>query len=137
MPSDPTPPITPEELQEMKRRCEKATPGRWFWWLSTADYPERLHGGDEGATIMRPLHRTHDSADDGFLSFDNEHDQDFIAHARTDLPRCIAEIERLRAAGQALISEAERMNDQLEWEFCGSSSKEHPAFIEARQAFSA
>lgn len=61
-------PITGEELEAMKARCKRATDlGPW--------------------ASMCYFLKEHLSA----------WDVDFIAHARTDLPRCIAEIERLRS----------------------------------------
>ena len=82
-------PITGKELADMKRRCENATKGPWWWWTSSGDNPVRLHTGSDGS-LMRI------SDDGGFLLFDDEDDEDFIENARTDLPRCIAEIEHLR-----------------------------------------
>lgn len=59
-------PLTTDELEAMKARCERATDlGPW--------------------ASMCYFLKEHLSA----------WDVDFIAHARTDLPRCIAEIERL------------------------------------------
>ena len=57
-----------KELQEIKERCEKASPGPW-----------------------KVLNMLYNSVDE---------DAEFIAHAREDIPKLIAEIERLQALKQ-------------------------------------
>jgi len=70
--------MTPEELKEIQERTEKATPGPWR--VERASF-----------------------SDDGFAMFEIENvteiqkaDADFIAHARTDIPKlldCIKYLE--------------------------------------------
>ncbi len=87
----------PLDLEAIKERCEKATPGRWvarrfggFAPAGTA-YWYIYQPGREG----EPLDRD---------------DAQFISHARTDLPACVAELERVyreRAELRARVKELE------------------------------
>jgi hypothetical protein len=71
--------LTAEELLAIRSRCNSATPGPW-----------------------RPLPPeskkwvTADTTDDQWL-LNRDSDAEFVAHARMDLPRCLDEIESLRA----------------------------------------
>jgi hypothetical protein len=86
--------MTPEELAEIKARCEKATPGPWCWW------GDRFSGrgigqGDEyefGIQVVVYL-----------KGVSTDENADFIAHSRTDIPALVAEVERLRAALEQII----------------------------------
>jgi len=89
-----------KELQRMRGYCEKATPGPW-----TSDYDDhgmgmvtQIVGGDQG--IIGPRVQVwHDGTITLFLGDDNQDVPDeleFILFARTDLPLCLDEIERLR-----------------------------------------
>ncbi len=95
--------MTPERLAEIKARCEAATDGPWL------DRGNCLEGQIEGYHL--------DFAQITTVGFDSEialisSDQlateqqvangDFIAHARQDLPDCMAEIERLQGIEKAL-----------------------------------
>ncbi len=75
--------ITPEELAAMKARCEKATAGPWT-------IPHLGHGGD-------CLARDKDEGDWTRIARNvKANDLAFIASSRTDVPRLLAEVERLR-----------------------------------------
>jgi len=75
--------ISREDLEAMRARCEAATGGPWQSFVEGRDHTSgssfiRTAGEDlelSGATIM---------------------DQDFIAHARQDIPRLVEEVMRLR-----------------------------------------
>jgi hypothetical protein len=80
--------LTEEELNAIKARCDAASAGPWISMVEGRDHtsgssfimtgPPAQRGGDielSGATIA---------------------DQDFIAHARQDVPRLVQEIRRLR-----------------------------------------
>lgn len=67
--------ITDDELQAMKERAEKATPGPW---THGRDYV-RTDAPNQGIGTMHCLPK----------------DAPFIAHARDDVPKLIAEVERL------------------------------------------
>ena len=74
--------LSADELVQIKRRCLEATPGPW---TSRIEGREEMSGSD---FIMT-------GEEDIYLSGATKADQDFIAHARQDIPRLIEEIERL------------------------------------------
>ncbi|MCA1372419.1 MULTISPECIES: hypothetical protein [unclassified Bradyrhizobium] len=76
-------PLTADEIEAIKARCEQATAGPWKSFIETR---ENISGSDFIQT----------EGEDIYLTGATEADQDFIAHARQDIPRLIAEIERLR-----------------------------------------
>jgi len=80
--------MKPEELQAIKARAEKATPGPWEQ-LSGEWYgePRNLVQCDE-CTITEHVYKKSDA--------------DFIAHSREDIPALIAEVERLQAENKEL-----------------------------------
>lgn len=77
-----------EELMQIKDRVEKATAGPW---------KSRKDG-----TVF--LEHTQDIANVCTVNGDAE----FIAHAREDVPRLVAEVERLQADNQRLIDELKK-----------------------------
>lgn len=81
-------PMSPEYLAEIAARAEAATAGPWC-----TDGAE-IYQGDEYVAYAFWVGETcrADEADGGLL------DAAFIAHARTDVPALLAEVERLRAA---------------------------------------
>lgn len=83
--------ITAEELAAMKARIEATTPGPWTSYVEGRDH----WGGD--SFIQTGTQDIYLSAED-YAGGGGHYcaDQDFIAHARQDMPRLIAEIERLR-----------------------------------------
>ncbi|MFF1903496.1 hypothetical protein [Kitasatospora sp. NPDC058218] len=95
-------PLTEEDLSAMERRAAAAAPGPWAAWL------EGRHGiGGDSFIQIRP---EADQDDEIYVSRFVEGAQlagrdprldadiDFIAAARQDVPRLIAEVRRLRAA---------------------------------------
>jgi hypothetical protein len=80
--NEPTP-ISEAEISEMRLRCEQATLGPWKSYIEGR---EEMSGSD---FIMT-------GAEDIYLTGATKADQDFIAHARQDIPRLISEVERLR-----------------------------------------
>lgn len=88
--------ISTEELAAMKARVEATTPGPWTSFFEGRDH----WGGD--SFIQTGTQDIYIRAEDyvgGGGHF--RADQDFIAHARQDIPRLIAEIERLRKLTKA------------------------------------
>jgi hypothetical protein len=75
--------LTEDDLAEMRLRCEQATPGPWKSYIEGR---EEMSGSD---FIMT-------GAEDIYLTGATKADQDFIAHARQDIPRFISEVQRLR-----------------------------------------
>lgn len=75
--------LTGRQLEAIRQRAKAATGGDWYWDEGyEQDIPGRYVYCDEGAIVA--------SAD-----VLEEDDAEFIAHARTDIPALLAEIERL------------------------------------------
>jgi hypothetical protein len=103
--------ITDKELEAIEQRAERATPGPWFvrrlddeWaatLLAVSTSPgregrtQRWPDFDEGeivaATLVQSPNRYVTVSDERW-----DENADFIAAARSDIPRLIAEIRRLR-----------------------------------------
>ncbi|MEV7840246.1 hypothetical protein AB0O77_23910 [Streptomyces albidoflavus] len=90
-------PLSPEYLAWIAARAEAATAGPWC-----TDGAE-IYQGDEYVSYAFWVGETcrADEADGGLL------DAAFIAHARTDIPALLAEVERLRAELAARPTRAE------------------------------
>lgn len=86
--------ITDEELAAMQARVEATTPGPW-----RSSFEGRDHFSGDSVIVTREQEiEIYISADD--YAGGGGHfcaDLDFIAHARQDVPRLIAEVQRLRA----------------------------------------
>src|SRR5690606_12364587 len=86
--------MTAEQLQEIKTRAEAATPGPWEWdFALPTDEIKKVYG--ECSVWMTLAHSGIGQWVDGQPGALD--DADFIAHARTDVPALIAEVERLKA----------------------------------------
>jgi hypothetical protein len=79
-------PLTRAYLEEIRERCEAAAPAPWISFIEGRDHLS----GD--SFISRGVNR---SEEDLYLTGGTEADQDFIAHARQDIPRLLEEIDRL------------------------------------------
>jgi len=90
MPSDP---MTAERLAEIKARVEAATPGEWTI--------------EERFFVIAPDLLT-------IASCRGDAEATFIAHARSDIPALVAEVERLRAQVEAAEADAARLRAALE-----------------------
>ncbi|MRR32473.1 hypothetical protein EG834_19585 [bacterium] len=82
-----TKPLSNEYLTEVKERVDSATPGPWISFVEGRDH----FGGDSFIRVTMD-----DSMEDMYLQGASIADQDFIAHARQDIPMLLGEIERLR-----------------------------------------
>lgn len=78
--------ITPSELEEIRERCARATPGPW------CSVGSQVYSSG-GRLVGSPS-----SSGSGNCVYDNN----FISHARSDIPRLLEEIERLKAALTAI-----------------------------------
>lgn len=76
-----------ERIETIRKRAEAATPGPWDAGLRSV-CGEAF--GEEGLW-------------EWFGASPREHDADFIAHAREDIPWLLAEVERLRGVCDELI----------------------------------
>lgn len=81
--------LTDQELQAIQQRYERASPEPWRSMIEGRDHTS----GSSFIMTGVPESRGTDIE----LSGATTEDQDFIAHARQDIPRLVAEIRRLRA----------------------------------------
>ncbi len=77
--------VSVEILDEIERRCVAATPGPWKSFIEARDH---MVGSDFIQT----------AGEDIYLTGATLADQEFIAHARQDLPMLIDEVRTLWAA---------------------------------------
>lgn len=105
--------LTDDDLQAIRARAEAATPGPWVddGWDCFHDGAEWERSVMVGEYIVancpsERFGRVEDIPDDTPAIFNTT----FIAHAREDIPKLLAEITRLKAA----LAEAER--DSLAWQ---------------------
>jgi hypothetical protein len=113
---EPGDPLSEEDLAAIGERCRKATPAPWHWTQDVVnDYLRSRGRGSYREQYLYILqgrgHRYQDSWDanimrlqwsqikgNTFCGFARDEDAAFIAAARTDVPRLLAEVRRLRAA---------------------------------------
>ena len=79
--------LSDKYLNEVRTRCDAATNGPWISLIEGRDH---LSGE---SVIVRGLNRVED---DLYLIGATVQDQDFIAHARQDIPLLLDEILQLR-----------------------------------------
>lgn len=102
-----SPPLTDDELRAMRARCEAATPEPWEY-ENVQDCQDRsawsLLVGPDGKVLADTLnsdaaviHHEHDETGVCYWDEIGRRNFTFAAHARTDLPRLLDEVERLRA----------------------------------------
>jgi len=80
-------PLSPGDLVEIRQRCNAATIGPWESFVEGRDHLS-------GSNFIR-TGGMDDQCPDIELLGGSVADQDFIAHARQDIPRLLDEIERL------------------------------------------
>lgn len=76
------------ELSSIAKRCQKATPGPWRSFVEGRDH-------ESGSSFIMTGEGASRGPDIELRGATSE-DQDFIAHARQDIPRLLAEISRLK-----------------------------------------
>jgi hypothetical protein len=81
--------MTDEELLEVEARCRAASPGPWKSMIEGRDHTSG------SSFIMTGTGPTRGA--DIELTGASDEDQDFIAHARQDVPRLVEEVRRLRS----------------------------------------
>jgi hypothetical protein len=91
-------PVSEAELLAIEARVRAASPEPWHSWIEGRD----ACGGEDVVTTANGefYFRVRTYLEDRPLEENRQQsaaDQDFIAHARADVPRLIAEICRLRA----------------------------------------
>lgn len=77
------------ELEAIQQRCESATPGPWKSFVEGRDHTSGSNFIMTGEGSSR--------GNDIELSGATIADQDFIAHARQDIPKLLAEIKKLKS----------------------------------------
>lgn len=82
--------LTDEELEAIRRRCDTASPGPWVSCIEGRDHTSGSDFIMTGTGASR--------GEDIELTGATVADQDFIAHARQDIPLLLEEIMRLRRA---------------------------------------
>ena len=80
--------LTDKEITEIRKRCDAASTGPWVSYIEGRDHTS---GSD---FIM--IGENDNRGEDIELTGATTADQDFIAHARQDIPALLAEIERLK-----------------------------------------
>ena len=80
--------LTDKEIAEIKERCDAASSGPWVSYIEGRDHTS----GSDFIMIGEGESRGEDIE----LSGATKADQDFIAHARQDVPTLLAEIKRLK-----------------------------------------
>lgn len=109
--------MTEKELNEIKKRADAATPGIWqvdyevYHGMATANVKDcaivRREIGQNTIIVRQPEILNRDVQEAQQIDFQNA---SFIAHAREDIPKLLAEIERLK---NALIQPKREVNNQL------------------------
>jgi hypothetical protein len=82
-------PIDDRTLEAIEARCLAATAGPWVSYIEGRDHTS-------GSSFIR-TGTSDERRNDIELYGASDEDQDFIAHARQDLPLLLAEVRRLRA----------------------------------------
>lgn len=101
--------LTKEQLNMIKERVAKATPGEWFYDSYTVCTDE-IFDGDGGLIETVTLDYTDRHGD---VRFKEETDAQFVAHARQDVPALVAEVERLQKANRKRAEIIEEQNKEL------------------------
>ena len=115
--------MTPARLDEIRRRCEAATPGPW---LEGGPYPDCSVCIQTAPAISDPEAPGCGPAEwepvalicpqrDALPCPQAEANRAFVAEARTDVPALLAEVDALRAALDFLANAAENMTANVTW----------------------
>jgi hypothetical protein len=79
--------LSDKYLNEVRTRCDAATNDPWI---------SLIEGRDHLSGESMIVHGINGAEDDLYLRGATVQDQDFIAHARQDIPKLLDEIQRLR-----------------------------------------
>lgn len=103
-----TTPLTDDELREIRERCEAASAGPWEYHVGSDPVRQYIAQAcqNNGPRWLVALMMTSDLDEDcrEVASVNGP----FIAHARTDVPALLAEVDRLREAVRQAIDQAQR-----------------------------
>lgn len=81
--------LTNEELERIRERCEKATPGPWFYDEDREGSSMGWVGTEDNQNIFFPLIKI---GGDSAQQYENA---EFVTACRTDIPALLAHIEEL------------------------------------------
>lgn len=87
------------DIEQIKARVDRATPGPWSHFQTMSGQYYIGEANDDDAPIAS-MHQGFDEQDRNAA---------FIAHARTDIPNLIAEVERLQAELEDLRAMLDRL----------------------------
>lgn len=122
--SDEHKPLTDEELAAIETRAEKATPGPWRWEYPNLeelriDDPDIREGDVTPYLVTDGVPDADPVLDDICDPMVGIEDAAFIAHARQDIPRLLAEVRRLRARNHEIQERADKRYAELEKQWRG------------------
>jgi len=104
--------VTDAELDEIEARAKAATQGGWEGGPTTDAGGYFAVGPFQDATCGENGSHAHVAAcwkKGDAASEQAEKDQDFVNHARSDVPALVAEVRRLRAAAQEYVAISDRV----------------------------
>lgn len=84
------------EILEIEERCNFASPGPWTSFIEARDFECGSSFIMTGISANGP-NDENARGEDIYLEGASNEDQDFIAHARQDIPKLISEIRRLKS----------------------------------------
>lgn len=115
--------VTDQELSDIEARCGRASPGPW-----TSIVEGRDQQGGSSFILTGPPGR--EGADMELVGATDD-EQDFIAHARQDIPRLLAEVARQRQSfpitSRKMETRMDRVTDQQLEEIEARSRRVPPA----------
>lgn len=76
------------EIDQIKERCARATPGKWIPYVEGRDFTS-------GSSFIMTIEGDQRGSDLEMIGA-TDADIDFIAHAKQDIPRLIEEVLQLR-----------------------------------------
>lgn len=116
-----TDPLTPAELDAIEARANAATPGPWNWYPhvgrreSSRYEMENLCGAPGHGEVLGINSETFSELETEEWIDGYPRDFDFISASRTDVPRLLAEVRRLREQSHMILSGLRWTGDGYEW----------------------
>jgi hypothetical protein len=125
--------MTDQELKKLRDLCEKATPGPWKndcgnGQVETEDLRVVICNREGGLGRLEDCLSMYCRECEGdifeaakelpeevqqLLKYDNEDDMEFIAEARTAIPKLLDEVESLKEENARLINERDQLREKL------------------------
>lgn len=92
-----------EEIEEIRKRAEAATPGPWTKW-----HCKDLHKDRHGPSCRGVLSARH-----GNVTMPTEADDDFVAHSRQDIPNLLIALEAAQKENKRLMEELLEAREEI------------------------